>query len=231
MSLATLQTAGSVLQSVSAFVKDYKCNTDRVLSALSPTPPFPQEAPRLKLAGTLVPVLAVGLLTTSAIFMKATYAGIGFGFFGDPLIWRGLDFLNKKIPNWQKYLELRKYVEVHSQFGHLANIFQLHTQRHPYKRSAHGHPPPYWRSEQGSPTSTSSLRPTSSVEACLSERRRPDSRRVTRGDPRSHSQGPCRKGSGGACREGRKAQTQTRRAHPWLLQRHNQDWRRDEVWH
>jgi hypothetical protein len=50
------------------------------------------------------------------MFMKATYAGVGFGFFGDPLIWRGLDFLNKKIPNWQKYLELRKYVGIQPHF-------------------------------------------------------------------------------------------------------------------
>ena len=44
------------------------------------------------------------------MFMKMVTGGIGFGFFSDPLIWRGLDFLNEKIPNWQKYLELRKYV-------------------------------------------------------------------------------------------------------------------------
>ena len=42
--------------------------------------------------------------------MKMTTAGIGFGFFGDPLIWRGLDLLNKKFPHWQKLLEIRKYV-------------------------------------------------------------------------------------------------------------------------
>ena len=80
-------------------------------SALSPTPPFPQETPRLRLAGVLVPAVAVGLLTTSAMFMKMTTAGIGFGFFGDPLIWRGLDLLNKNFPNWQKLLEIRQYVK------------------------------------------------------------------------------------------------------------------------
>ena len=79
-------------------------------SALSPTPPFPQETPRLKLAGILVPAIAIGLLTTSAMFMKMTTAIIGFGFFGDPLIWRGLDLLNKNFPHWQKLLEIRKYV-------------------------------------------------------------------------------------------------------------------------
>lgn len=62
------------------------------------------------MAGVLVPAVAVGLLTSSAMFMKMVTGGIGFGFFADPLIWRGLDFLNKKVPDWQKYLELRKYV-------------------------------------------------------------------------------------------------------------------------
>ena len=80
-------------------------------SALSPTPPFPQETPRLKLAGLLVPAIAIGMLTTSAMFMKMTTAIIGFGFFGDPLIWRGLDLLNKNFPHWQKLLEIRKYVK------------------------------------------------------------------------------------------------------------------------
>ena len=87
-----------------------------LLSALSPTPPFPQETPRYRLAGVLVPILAVSLLTSSAMFMKATYAGVGFGFFGDPLIWRGLDLLNKKFPNWQKLLEIRKYVNALAKF-------------------------------------------------------------------------------------------------------------------
>ena len=44
------------------------------------------------------------------MFMKMNNLVIGFGFFGDPLIWRGLDWLNKTYPNWQKLLELRKYV-------------------------------------------------------------------------------------------------------------------------
>ncbi|KAK0513106.1 hypothetical protein JMJ35_004092 [Cladonia borealis] len=79
---------------------------ERFANALSPTAPFPQEAPRLRLAGVLVPIVAVTLFTSPAMFMKATYAGVGFGFFGDPLIWRGLDLLNRKVPNWQKYLEL-----------------------------------------------------------------------------------------------------------------------------
>ena len=79
-------------------------------SALSPTHPFPQDAPRLKLAGIVTGLLAISLLTTSAMFIKMNTFFAGFGFFGDPLIWRGLDWLNRTYPNWQKLLELRKYV-------------------------------------------------------------------------------------------------------------------------
>ena len=46
------------------------------------------------------------------MFTKMMTAGVGLGFFSDPLIWRGLDLLNRKIPDWQKYLELRKFVHI-----------------------------------------------------------------------------------------------------------------------
>jgi hypothetical protein len=35
----------------------------------------------------------------------------GFVFFGDPVIWHGIAYLNDKYPNWQRLLELQKYVE------------------------------------------------------------------------------------------------------------------------
>jgi hypothetical protein len=44
------------------------------------------------------------------MFMKGVTFGIGFGFFGDPVISRGLELLNRKFPNWQKLLELRNTV-------------------------------------------------------------------------------------------------------------------------
>lgn len=41
------------------------------------------------------------------MFMKGVTFGVGFGFFGDPVIQRGLALLNRKFPHWQKLLELR----------------------------------------------------------------------------------------------------------------------------
>ena len=76
-------------------------------SALSPTAPFSQEKPRLILASILVPLIAASMLTTPAMLIKGTSFFTGFAFFSDPLIWRGLDFLNTRYPNWQKLLEIR----------------------------------------------------------------------------------------------------------------------------
>ncbi|KAK4442416.1 hypothetical protein QBC34DRAFT_454864 [Podospora aff. communis PSN243] len=86
---------------------DMTDNWERVANALSPTPPFPRETHRMRLAGVIVPILGVSLFVTSYMFTKAMTFAIGFGFFGDPLISRGLDWLNRTIPNWQKLLELR----------------------------------------------------------------------------------------------------------------------------
>jgi hypothetical protein len=80
---------------------------ERFGNALSPTAPFPKQTARLKLAGCLILVLLISVFTTSYMFMKINSLVAGLGFFGDPLIWRGLDLLNRKIPHWQKLLELR----------------------------------------------------------------------------------------------------------------------------
>lgn len=81
---------------------------NKFASALSPTAPFPKERPRLVLAGVLAPAVAVSLITTSAVFIKMAQFGVGIGFFSDPLVWRGLDWLNRNYPEWQKLLEIRK---------------------------------------------------------------------------------------------------------------------------
>ncbi|KAK5718664.1 profilin, required for normal timing of actin polymerization in response to thermal stress [Elasticomyces elasticus] len=83
---------------------------ERFGNALSPTPPFPHDAYRLRLAAILVPILAASPFITNYMVVKGITAGAGFGFFADPLIWRGLDWLNTNYPNWQKLLELRNSI-------------------------------------------------------------------------------------------------------------------------
>jgi hypothetical protein len=74
---------------------------------LEPTPPFPKNKYHYRLAAVVAPMLLISLFVTSYMFMKGLTFGVGFSFFGDPVITRGLDLLNRKIPNWQKLLELR----------------------------------------------------------------------------------------------------------------------------
>jgi hypothetical protein len=64
----------------------------------------------LRLAALIVPLLGVSVFVTSYMFMKGLTFGVGFGFFGDPIITRGLDLLNRTFPHWEKLLELRNTV-------------------------------------------------------------------------------------------------------------------------
>lgn len=80
---------------------------ERFANALSPTSPFPRDTYRMRLAGVIMPIFGVSLFATSYMFMKGITFGVGFGFFGDPVISRGMDWLNRTIPDWKKLLELR----------------------------------------------------------------------------------------------------------------------------
>ncbi|OOQ82934.1 hypothetical protein PEBR_36955 [Penicillium brasilianum] len=79
-------------------------------NALSPTPPFPRLTPRLRLAAVLVPACLLSACTPLYIFSKLAGLGVGFGFFGDPIIRRGLAILNRDFPHWQRLFELQKQV-------------------------------------------------------------------------------------------------------------------------
>lgn len=83
---------------------------ERFGNALDPTPPFPKETFRLRLSALLVPILASSLFVTNYMVLKGMMFGIGFGFFGDPVIQRGLQLLNRAFPQWQKLLELRNTI-------------------------------------------------------------------------------------------------------------------------
>jgi len=71
-------------------VADVADTWERFGNALSPTPPYPKDLYKFRLAGLVVPVLAMGMFVTSYMFMKGLTFGVGFGFFGDPVIQPGL---------------------------------------------------------------------------------------------------------------------------------------------
>ncbi|ROW11852.1 hypothetical protein VPNG_04913 [Cytospora leucostoma] len=83
---------------------------ERFGNALSPTPPFPRNIYRVRLALLIAPLLLLSIFVTSYMVVKGTTFGIGFGFFGDPVISRGVALLNRKFPHWQKLLELRNTI-------------------------------------------------------------------------------------------------------------------------
>lgn len=91
-------------------IADVSDTWERFANALSPTPPFPRDVYRLRLAVLIVPLFLISLFATSYMFMKGVTFGAGFGFFGDPIISRGLKWLNHTFPNWQKLLELRNTI-------------------------------------------------------------------------------------------------------------------------
>ncbi|KAK3064397.1 hypothetical protein LTS18_007545 [Coniosporium uncinatum] len=91
-------------------IADVSDTWERFANALSPTPPFPHDAYRLRLAALIVAMLGASFFISSYTLVKGTTFGTGFGFFGDPVIQRGLEYLNKHYPKWQKLLELRSTV-------------------------------------------------------------------------------------------------------------------------
>ncbi|KAL2008350.1 hypothetical protein VTN00DRAFT_8332 [Thermoascus crustaceus] len=80
---------------------------ERFGNALSPTPPFPEDRPRLRLASVLVLALWASLLTSAYVFVKTSAFLAGLCFFGDPIIRYIGGLLNHHFPHWQKLLELR----------------------------------------------------------------------------------------------------------------------------
>ncbi|CAN9101033.1 unnamed protein product [Alternaria alternata] len=88
-------------------IADVTDTWERFANMLEPTSPFPKDKFHLRLAAVVAPLVLVSLFVTSYMFMKGVTFSVGFGFFGDPVIQRGLALLNRKFPNWQKLLELR----------------------------------------------------------------------------------------------------------------------------
>ncbi|KAF7192579.1 hypothetical protein HII31_06088 [Pseudocercospora fuligena] len=88
-------------------IADISDTWERFGNALSPTSPFPRDLFRLRIAAVVVPLLGVSIFVTSYMLVKGITFGVGFGFFGDPVIQQGLVWLNSHFPKWQKLLELR----------------------------------------------------------------------------------------------------------------------------
>lgn len=91
-------------------IADVADTWERFGNALSPTAPFPKNSYRIRLAVAVSPLLLMSLFVSSYMFTKSVTFTVGFAFFGDPVITRGLSLLERRFPNWQKLLELRNTV-------------------------------------------------------------------------------------------------------------------------
>ncbi|KDQ62350.1 hypothetical protein JAAARDRAFT_170674 [Jaapia argillacea MUCL 33604] len=80
---------------------------ERFGNALSPTPPFPAYIHRVRLAAIVVGALLASMVLSATIVVKTLELGIGFSVFGQPIVWRGVEWLESHIPNWRVYLDLR----------------------------------------------------------------------------------------------------------------------------
>lgn len=94
---------------MSLCARDGNPGTDAANSALSPPVPYPDALARFKIAGAfLIPPMLLLHFVPAWMFGRAATFGFGFGFFGQPLIKKGIKKFIKAVPNWQEYLDLRK---------------------------------------------------------------------------------------------------------------------------
>src|SRR2546423_1614741 len=87
-------------------LEDIADGWERFANALSPTPPF-RATKRYQLAAIVAPLLLISLFIQGTHVVKGIEFIIGFVFFSDPLLQRGIAYLNEKVPDWPKYLQLR----------------------------------------------------------------------------------------------------------------------------
>ncbi|KZT63651.1 hypothetical protein DAEQUDRAFT_733590 [Daedalea quercina L-15889] len=88
---------------------DFVDTWERFGNVLSPTPPF-SHAPRLRLATLVLPVLVATTTVPAAFFVKGATFAVGFVIFGQPLMTRGIHWLNANYPNWPQMLEMRRSI-------------------------------------------------------------------------------------------------------------------------
>ena len=71
-------------------------------------PPFPKYQARLRLAAIFAPLLLAAFVVPAEAVVHGTSFLIGVVFFSQPVLTRMYEELNRRVPNWQEYLELRR---------------------------------------------------------------------------------------------------------------------------
>ncbi|GAA5988760.1 hypothetical protein JCM11641_006530 [Rhodosporidiobolus odoratus] len=80
-------------------------------NTITPPKPYPQYKAREKLAGmVLAPVALVFAIVPAQLWARVASFTFGLVFFGQPLLIRGFNLLNEKVPDWQERLDLRNSI-------------------------------------------------------------------------------------------------------------------------
>jgi hypothetical protein len=83
---------------------------ERFANAFEPTPPFSKVA-RVRIAGAvLAPALLLSLFVNAYIVVKSAEFFFGAALFGDPVLRRGLSWLNTSFSHWRRFVDIRKSV-------------------------------------------------------------------------------------------------------------------------
>lgn len=102
------QLVGKYLKLTQDGLGDFADIMECFANALLPPQPYPQTMARYKLAGAIgVPLIIVTAVVPAWIWHRLASFTLGFAFFGQPLINRGIAFINEKVPNLAELLDLR----------------------------------------------------------------------------------------------------------------------------
>ncbi|PYH45042.1 uncharacterized protein BP01DRAFT_391992 [Aspergillus saccharolyticus JOP 1030-1] len=77
-------------------------------NALSPTPPFSSVTAQIHLVAVLFSICLITRFVSNDFIVGANSFTLGFVFFGGPVLEYSMNYLNKKIPDWKRFLDPRE---------------------------------------------------------------------------------------------------------------------------
>lgn len=89
-------------------IEDLCDNYERLGNALSPTAPYQQNLPRIRLAAILLPVMLLTATVKVQYMARGATFGMGVAFFSQPYMSRAWQWFTTKYPNWMDFLMIQK---------------------------------------------------------------------------------------------------------------------------
>ncbi|KAK2623524.1 hypothetical protein QTJ16_007078 [Diplocarpon rosae] len=101
---ANPQKLAEVMKTAPHVVGEIVDNWERFANAISPTRPFSRYS-HLRIDAIILPIFLSSFVISSYMAYKGAGLALGLGIFGDPLLTRGLQWLNQKYPDWVQLLQ------------------------------------------------------------------------------------------------------------------------------